>query len=349
MDYSMRILSDHWLYKGFSPLFPPRFLEENKNAYLFPYLSQLYYWTSSDFYLNITAWNSIHTTMTGFVFILLARLSGLSSQLAKLTMLAVLFEPFGIFTNVFFRDTTGLFFISLSALAIALIGSNPVRLVFLGPLAGISAYLLRTPYLLIGLVTSAIGFILGRSGDRSAKLSFLLIVVVPFALILGLNELVADAGLSRHTGQFSIGSLLRLPFRLVRALTGPFPWSQYFDEAPGWEFQPFEYLQAVFNMSILSIAIPELYRRYRVGQPLPVLPIYGLIYFLSGAIAPAVHIGYVSIGIPLLIFAFPDKEGIGGLFLRRFALVLLAFIFLNWLYVTLGLTGSGILRRAIYN
>jgi hypothetical protein len=72
-------------------------------------------------------------------------------------------------------------------------------------------------------------------------------------------------------------------------------------------------------------------------------------YFISGAIAPAVHLGYVSVGIPFLIFAFPDKPGIGGVFIRRLALVFIAFLLLNWLYVTLGLTGSGLLRKAIYN
>jgi hypothetical protein len=348
MDYSMKTLTEHWLEMGFSPFFPDRFLEENKNAYLFPYLSQLYYWTSSDFHLNITAWNSLHTVLTGFIFHLLAQLWRLSSELSKLILLAVLFEPFGIFTNVFFRDTTGLFFVAMSALLVTFTGSNPTRFTFLTPLAAASAYLLRPPYLLISLAASVLDFMLNRSGNRAANFSFIAVIVLPFAFLLGLTDLVADTGLSRHAGQFNPDNILRLPFRIVRALTGPFPWTQYFKEVPGWEFQPFEYIQAVFNLTVLWIAAPELYKMLRTRKPQTFVPIYGLFYFISGAIAPAVHLGYVSVGIPFLIFAFPDKPGIGGVFTRRLFVVFAIFILLNWLYTILGLTGSGLLRRAIY-
>ena len=133
--------------------------------------------------------------------------------------------------------------------------------------------------------------------------------------------------------------LLLFPLRIFRAFAGPFPWYQVFMGVDGAIYMPMDFLQAVFNLTLVVFVIPIAWKMWKKTNKLDPGLLLCALLFIAGAQAIGVHMPYISVGmvllLPLVCRVAPTK------LFEAFIFCFCGFIAANVLYWILGFTGSG--------
>lgn len=343
---SLQFVSSHWHSDGLLAPLPEKYWVNNKNALLLAYCAIGYYF-SGDFALTVAVWNSLHSVYTAFIVAALAGHLGANRQQRRFVLAFLAFQPFGMISSMMARDYVGQTWLAIAVyLLIALINWRVIWLLSI-PLAGLLAISVRQPYLIIILMGSGYVYLFQKKVVISGRI-LLLLTVLGVILFSGLWVTLGDISLGRFSEKDAYGAsrILLLPFRLLRAVIGPFPWFQVFDDPPppGVEFMPIEFLQVIFNLSLLLVAVPRIWRRFKKYNTVNLAVPFGILLFISGAFATGVHLTYITIG---LIFLLPEASSAKPtVWCRCFLYSTAFFILANEVYWILGLKGSGILRDA---
>ncbi|MBM4026927.1 MAG: hypothetical protein FJ280_16230 [Planctomycetes bacterium] len=340
MHESMILVHDTWLRQGFLTPLPESFWELSKNATLMAYNGLLYYLTGINT-LNLAPWNSLHSMYTAAIVGMLALKLGCRRDQAVIALALAAFQPFGMISSTFARDFVGQSWVALAVLLVIATAHRPTLWAVVLPAAGFLAYCQRQPYLAIIIVGTVLTWLFGRRQQRSNALYL-------WAVLIAIGAFVAREGLLglafarfEGVGAYGVQRLFVLPFLMLRGIMGPFPWSQVFDDVPGWEFMPVDFLQHVLNLAVMVCALPVAYRLWRQDLRMDAGFIFWVMFWMSGVIATGVHSGYVSIG---MVFLYPLAAQAGHAKLRSALLVsILFFGACNSLYWLAGLKGSKII------
>ena len=350
LDQSLIHVANIWHAGGlFSPIDAEYWLV-NKNAGLLAFMS-LNYYVAGSFPLNIVPWNVLFTIYTAILISDMTRNLGGGRQQVSLALWVTLLLPFTFIASLMWRDTTGQFFIVLGAYLMVLTRSRKGYWVLLLPAASFLAYLHREPYLVIFFVAAILYFLHDMRHSKHAPVLvplgiLLLIALVPIAQQLSSVAFhrYSDADGSSAIGlMVSSGRVLGLPFRVIRAILGPFPWTGYSQQVDGYAYQPFEYLQSVLNLTMLVCALPLAWRLWKIKNELDLCTLLALIFFVMAVISTGIHTSYTSVGLTLLV---PQMTRVGAdQFLKTFGASLLFFIAANIIVVGMGFSGLNIMQN----
>lgn len=333
LNLMMLRISEHWIDFGFGT-FPLDFVvQEQKNVLLLPYFSLLYYLGGNEHFLNVTVVNSFHNILVAAVVANFAA-SIAPKKVVAATFLICLMQPFGLLSSIMWRDSAGQFFLVVGAILIA---QSKGGLLEIGKLmlAVILMGLLRNIYILVGVVSVAIKQMQTLFGNRAGSRYQVALIA---CFVLGVLYYIFPIVISYYTytlsgeGGFtlsytlSIGPLVK---KFLIGLIGPFPWTQIFDsDTQGREFLLQDILQAVFNLTVLSLFFWGLINKKIRLNGQPNLTIIALVFMIMGlGLLSYGHIPYVTVATVLLLPLIP------GLTIFRFFRLYFIIITLN---ITLG-------------
>lgn len=339
MEGKMRDAADHWRQYGLSPL-PITFYAQNKNPLLLAYNGFLYY-LSGENYVNIAPWNALHSIYVAVIIGALALHAGASKMQARFALGLAAFQPFGFISNIMWRDSVGQFWMLLGLYLFIVTKDKKYLWIITLPLACLFALSQREPYLLavLGLAAYLSLEAIFREKQKMTKKLVILLAVVAVSCFL--PELTSFA-FERYTrgDQLNISPVL-FPLRILRALAGPFPWYQLFMGVNGAEFMPPDFIQAVYNLTLIILAVPLALKMWKESKRIePSMLVAFLLYFMAVQ-AKGIHIAYTSIGVVLLlpmICQLPRTT-----WFRTFVLCFYGFLFANIAYGMSGLAGGGII------
>jgi hypothetical protein len=349
LDQSLTFVADTWHVGGlFSPI-GAEYWQENKNAGLLAFMSLSYYVTGN-YALSIVPWNVLFTIYSAVLISdITGKLGGGSRDVTLALWIAALF-PFSFIGSLMWRDTTGQFLIVLGAYAIVLTRFRLESWILLVPAGAFLAYLHREPYLVVFFAAAAV-FLLNEV--RKTKYAFALAPIIGVLLLASIPMISKMVSFSffRYTEaeggaidqMLTPARLIGLPFRCVRAILGPFPWTQYFKQVDGYAYQPFDYLQSVLNLAMLTCAVPIAWRLWKMKNELEICTLLALVFFSMGLLSGGVHSSYISVGLILLI---PMVARVGAEHFRKtLGLSFLFFIVANIIVVGFGFSGLNIMQN----
>ncbi|MBA4319217.1 MAG: hypothetical protein C0412_12520 [Flavobacterium sp.] len=351
----MSLVSQSWHIQGLFSKLPESYYLANKNPFIIQFMGLLYYF-SGEFVLNISVWNSLMNTFTATIIGLLTFLNTNSRKNTLVALVIVAFQPFDIVSSIVWRDSTGLFLIALAALLVIGFKDKLGIAIILLPLSAFIASWHRSPYLFIILFLFLYVFKVEKkiSIPKAIGLSFL-VIPLGFVFFGGFRNVfysVLEVGtfrgntLSRDGTYFDLISLpvvLQLPVRLLKSILGPFPWGQFFQKVPGFEYQPVDYATSVFNLSIFIIVFSSLRKSWKIERKIDYGFLFGIMIFFLGIMAFDVHVSYVAIAVPFFI---PELTKVYSKekFLNSIYVSLAIFIILHILFYTTGMLGRGYFR-----
>lgn len=311
-NYSqMLIVSNTWHLHGiFSPL-PEIFYSHNKNVFIQQFMGLIFYF-SGDYVLNIAVWNSLMNIYTSAIIGFITYLNTKSQKMSLISLTVIAFQPWGIISSIVWRDTTGMFLVAVAVFLIIGFKDNLIFAILFLPIAAFLASWQRSPYLFV--IIFLFFYIFWNEKRLTNILLILFLLTFVFVIYNNKNNLllqILDIGTFRGTYQgdgyldlLSTPILYQIPIRILKAITGPFPWLQFFQKPLGYEYQPMEYLTSVFNLSIYIMVIPYVIRKLKKSKKLDYCFFMGIMLIFLGLLAWDVHSAYISIGIPFLIPEF---------------------------------------------
>lgn len=346
MHQSMITVSNAWHLWGFLSPLPADYLLYTKNAYLLAYNAVLYFFSGVNA-LNVAPWNTLHSIYSAGIVAALGLRAGLSKKQATLALAIAAFQPFGLISSIFWRESVGQFFLALAIYLLVVTQGRLWLWIPLLPMSGLLGFCMREVYLLA--VIAVAGFIYFNR-LRVSRLRVIIIIIAILVLSLafeyGLVSLFKRSVLHRYVEDPRYSDLhtrlLTVPLRTVKAMVGPFPWYQvFFSRTLNIEYMPADFLQHVLNISIYILTFPVAMKKWKEFRQIDASMFFGSILLFIGIIAFGMHSPYVSIGS---IFFLPvacqtDRRQ----WLRTLLIVFELFLAANVLYWMLGLTGSGIL------
>lgn len=342
MHETMQFVSSYWRQYGLLSPLPESYFIGNKNPFLIAYNGILYF-LSGDNHLNISPWNALHSLYVAILVGALALHAGATQMQARLALTLAAFQPFGFISNIMWRDSVGQLWLILGAYLLISTQGKKYLWIILLPVSCFLAWSLRQPYLLLIL---ALAVYMTLSSVYQSKKKGLIIASLLALIMVGAVFLPAflELAMGRFSGthQLTVNFLL-FPLRLVRALAGPFPWYQVFMGVDGVEYMPADFLQAVYNLSLIVLALPLGKRMWRESKIIDPSLLLCVLIFVSAAQAVGVHISYVSTGMVLLL-PLACKADYKKL-LPTFFVCFYSFFIANLCYWALGLSGSGILMN----
>ncbi|MEN9635909.1 MAG: hypothetical protein RL077_4313 [Verrucomicrobiota bacterium] len=349
LDQSLTFVADTWHVGGlFSPI-GADYWQENKNAGLLAFMSLSYYFTGN-YPLSIVPWNVLFTIYSAVLISdITKKLGGGGREVSLAIWIAALF-PFSFIGSLMWRDTTGQFLIVLGAYLIVLTRFRLIYWLLLVPAGAFLAYLHREPYLMVFIAAPA-AFVLNEV--RKTKYAFALAPIIGVLLLVSIPMVLRGVSFSlfRYTEagggaidqMLSPARLIGLPFRCIRAILGPFPWTQYFKQVDGYAYQPFDYLQSVLNLAMLMCAVPIAWRLWKMKHEFEICTLLALLFFLMGVLSGGVHTSYISVGLILLI---PMLTHVGAVHFRKILTAsLLFFVVANIIVVGFGFSGLNIMQN----
>ncbi len=340
MHQSMIIVSDSWANWGLLSPLPASYFLENKNPYLIAYNALIYFFNGANS-LNIAPWNSLHSIYTAIIVGALALRLGASKNQAILALAIAAFQPFGFISSIMWRDSVGQFWLILGVYLLISTRDKKYLWVMILPAACFFAWSYRQPYMAIILVLAA--YILSTAYEVRITGWLIITFAIVVSIITSFFPILFELNFSRFTGtrELSLSPFL-FPIRLVRGFAGPFPWYQVFMGVNGVEYMLADFLQAVYNLTLVIFVIPIARKMWQETSQLDPSLLSGALLFIVGTQATGVHMPYVSAGIVLLLplACQVDYRSWSQTFLQCFY----GFIIANILYWMLGLTGSGVLQ-----
>ena len=175
----------------------------------------------------------------------------------------------------------------------------------------------------------------GSSGANITK--FILVSAVVVIGLIAVGHDISTAAFVRHQSQVSSGALmfrlLVMPLLVLRALAGPFPWFV----GSGYDtYVLFDYFYHVFQFALFLMFVLN-WRQ--IMSRVTILTYSGAVFWVAGFIAGGVHTAYLALAAPFLV---PQAIGTGASLWKFLAISAVCFAIANVVYVSLGLTGSGL-------
>jgi hypothetical protein len=305
---------------------------ENKNYEMIYFMSFLFLLGGTKI-LSIATFNSLAGILSALLVFIIAREIGRTNKEATFAFVITALQPFEMFTSIFARDTFGQLIVFLS---IYLVLVEPSRRYLKYILIALSAYIsgfVREVYLIIPIfiaVFNKSSYALVHSFHAFPKKNLIYLFIVIFAGAL-LSPIIGEQVFSRFLEKDFLLLIFQLPISLIYSLVGPFPWTQFLLEVPGWEFQFSGYLTSVFNVTLIyGAGLFFLNNRLKENEWLILLFI--LIYYLSGILVyGGKHTVYYSLITPLLALFFMNQSL--SKFYLSFFMVLNIFLLANILYI----------------
>ena len=301
MHESLSFVSNWWHLDGFFSPLPDWYFQATKNAYLNMYSGLLYYFSGVNA-LNIAPWNSLHNIYTAGLIGMLALQEGGTRKQALFAMTLAAFQPFGFISSLMWRDSVGQSFLVLGVYLLVTYRRRIILCTLLLPVAAFLTYTYREPYLMVILTGTIAMWLIQRQFSVAKKLS-IMAAVVTVTLAGQLFSILWNIGIEQRSlsGEISSQKFIYLPLRALRAVMGPFPWWQIFDRPDGYEYMPADLAQAVFNVAVMVIIIPECWRQWKRRRSIDPPLLFGMLFWIGGIVATGVHMAYVSAGIVLLL------------------------------------------------
>lgn len=338
MHTMMSIAADSRIHNGFFSLVNSQLFLINKD-YLFYYvLSTLYYFTGSHA-LNICVFNAFISSLTAVIVLHLYSLIDKTVLKGGFVLWLACLFPMNLIASALMRDIAGQFFIAMGLLILSLDYKNYTTRLISIAVSMLLMSLQRAIYLLFPIITYV--FIKVKKNKPVLLLSSIVLI------FLILNFLSRVPFFERFYGyafnaQFNISRIntfLLLPFRLIRALIGPIPWTNILSNSMQTTYLSTNYLQSVVDITLLWILVPEYFtKREKIG----IIEIIVLLFIFTGISTPDVHTYYFATAFIFLIPFVGDKKKI---FFSTFWRIIIFYIIFNFLYVSLGFAGTGIFQN----
>lgn len=210
-----------------------------------------------DYVLNISPLNSFFASLTTLNLLYLSKHYYLLSKI-KLKYVFVLGSLFPItfISSLFWRDLVGVYFLSLCFILL-LLSKKSVILNLLSILISCGLlYLFRTVYPVVILTT----FILSKSKSNILTIAIALFLSLTMAYYVFSNYLLAyisphvTASFLQDIRRISDYNILIILVKVPLGFIGPFPWNQFLI-SPVFSYQLQEYLQAIFNLTVLYLLL----------------------------------------------------------------------------------------------
>ncbi len=302
LNNSMIIVSQYWTKQGFNSL-PVEFLLATKNTFLMPYFALLYYLGGNEHFLNVTILNSFHALLVAVLVTGLA--SSISSQkITHAVFVIALLQPFGFISSIMWRDSVGQFF--LIAGGIMIIPTQGRIRDLVNPILGsLLMMLLRNIYVIVGFFIIIGGlFVSNRRTIIPILIGLALLGYSIYNYIFPLFLYFYDF---QYDGFAYNQNFLSLPHRIMTGLSGPFPWTQFLDPAtPGREYQPADILQAIFNLTTVSLVVSAILKRKIAWREPRIATLLIFVFTISfvGILSHG-HVSYVTVATVLLLPVIP--------------------------------------------
>lgn len=251
----------------------------------------------------------------------------------RVLLYATAFFPMFLLNDNFYRDPFGTALVSTGLALITLSKTLPNKVLSYVVL-GFSSFILRSVYIVIAGAAIAIRDL------RVAKKGTKILLMPLFAVALIILYRVFD---NYETGDY-VGSyvnsmsFLAFPLKVLFALIGPFPWTQFSYVYIGltyYSYQLADYLLGVFQLGYL-FAIISRWKRLSLKNA-DYLTIMGLGMMIAGILTKVMHIGYIAEGVFFTLpwfFKYFGKE-----FGKYFSYSLLVLVLLNILVTIFGIHG----------
>lgn len=319
LDQSLTYVSNIWNSHGLFSALSDEYWTENKNAGIIAFMSLNSYATGG-LPLNIVPWNILSSIYSSVLIAEMVATSGANKSQTTFAMCIALLTPFTFIGSLMWRDTTGQFLIVLGAYLLFQTQSRKIYWIILVPIAAFLAYLDRQPYLAACIFSALACVAVDLVRKKQVPLAFVLMLVAAIAY-LRYGQSLASVAFGRYGGSgesdmesmSSFSRIVGLPFRILRAIMGPFPWTQYFKHVDGYEYQPFDYLQTVVSLALLVIVVPSASRLLRDRATLDINIAFASTLFLMGVVSTGIHSSYIAVGLILLI---PSASYVGQMQFR---------------------------------
>lgn len=357
MHESIGYISDLRKAKGYFTPLPLWFILEDKGAFMFYYLSDLYY-HGGKYVLNLCVSNTLFSQMTALI---ITYISGVYFKLQgrKLYFAAALaaFFPMSLIPSMTFRDITGQYFIAVGMTLLIKTVSDR-RLIFLFPVICALFYMQRKNYVVLPLIAFLISIlpIFGlRSQNRGLKklANGAIIVILAIGLMFVISNLNTVMGALNWDVKDQLESdtyaqdfykwqfYLFFPMYAFKGIMGPFPWVQFFKFTQETIFQPADYLMSVFFIvSFLIITKPIIFNFIK-GRGFDIVTIMGMLFFMTGVASGVMHTGYLAIGF-IFFIPYIAYYSNSATFKTYMIGTFIYFLLFNVIWISLGLYQSGL-------
>ena len=283
----------------------------DKSAELHFYNSIIYK-SFGNYSYNIIIWNSLHIMLISAFLSFIALSLTKSNIIAFRTLVLSAFYPNGLFTNMMYRDITGLAFLCFGCL-IFIISSQKGTIQFVLSILVfcVCGYLLREPYFALIFVTCCFIGLKKVSKENPITLGFV-ILLGSIILILSVYTIIQISFFRYSVGDSPVAfGAYQLIKNIKIFILGPFPFYQFFTKVHGFEFQAQHYPLIIYNWIIFYIIFTNI--RQILKTKLSSLFFISMGFLTSLVLFSAhLHIDYMVPGIIFLIpiianFKFPIK------------------------------------------
>lgn len=250
------------------------------------------------------------------------------------------FFPSFLLCGTVWRDPMGIALISIGIVFVAL-SKNALERILSCLIFGSFAFIQRTAYLILAVVSSIWGYI---NSIKSKPLKVLMFFIGIF-LLNYISAIPSDAmGEDYESGYVNRMSFLALPIKIVLGMIGPFPWVAFptlVEHNPAFAWQLQDYLMGTFQFGFL-ICLVYNWNKISFGK-MDVMTVMGLGIMISGFMTRQLHIGYISEGV---LFTLPwFFSQVGSIYNKYFRYSLMLLILLNIFVFVIGNVGISSLWR----
>jgi len=300
---AMVTLSEYWNQSGFGIPPPEVVISSTKYVLMTVYMSLYYYLSGNNHYLNIIAINSFYAVLVAvLVSSVSMRLSGESDS--RGVLLICLFQPFGLGSSIFWRDSIGQLFVISGIIMI-----TSAKVSFKGIMIAIcSCFLMimqRAVYVLHGIIMYL--FIILKRGKAIKSINGLIVLILFSAAIsiygIDIFNLSFRGYIIEDSEFISLGwSITPIIERIVKGFVGPFPWHQIFNyDVLGREYLLFDMLQSSFCLVIIFMAFKNIYNKIEYISGDHILIIIAVILFMVSGVISFGHTPYVAVATVTLL------------------------------------------------
>lgn len=294
---------------------------------------------------NMCIWGGIHTFLCAIFVVLMFDKYGITDKShLRVSYFVALLQPLFLSVNTYNKVIIGEALVMIALYIFMTTYERPTLNLACLPLYGYLLWTVRLQYLIIaGLL-----FVLCLSHNKFSKKIIIPISITFIALAIFISkssfvQLLGNLNFGRYSGESGYDlSLSSIPARIIRSFLPYFPLTNIADDRY-WYFNIFCILQEIMNITLWGLVfishgkINISHAKSAVSNPF-IITAFAL---LLGGTFSEMHTTYLSVGTMLLPAAFDDNVS-GNKVAVTFIVVLLSVVLLSFIYVALGLSGSGV-------
>lgn len=250
------------------------------------------------------------------------------------------FFPSFLLSGTVWRDPMGIALVSIGIVLVTL-SKNPIERILSCLIFGFFAFIQRTMYLILAVVSSIWGYVNNIKSKTFKTLLFLIAIFVLYYLSVNTNEVTSEDYNSAYVNSMSF---LALPIKIVFGMIGPFPWSAFstlVEQNPAFAWQLQDYLMGTFQLGFLICLVCK-WKKISFRK-MDAMTVMGFGIMVSGFLTKQLHIGYISEGV---LFTLPwFFSQVGSVYNKYFRYSLMILVLLNIVVLVIGNVGISSLWR----